>query len=192
MKAFLFVFLLAFLLVFQIELSAQVNRGISAAGRRMDDFDNQRRKAEQDAMNREMRGKKPSKEELQTAARIKTETREDLEGLQQNYNDIIVKLSGRQAPEASFIAEAASKVNKHANRLKANIVFPKSENEETARPIEITGDARKQLREMCIRIYEFLTNPMVENPNVLDVESAAKARLSLESVIALSEKLQTI
>lgn len=153
--------LFAVFAVLSVDLSAQASRGISAAGRRMDDWDNQRSKADRDAMVKEMLGKKPTKEELQNAARIKIETREDLEGLQQSYNDIIVRLSGGQTPESPFIVEAASKVNKHANRLKANIVFPKPEKEEATKPIEITGDTRKQLRELCTRIYEFLTNSMI-------------------------------
>jgi len=187
MRALSLVFLLAFLVLFIGDLNAQVNRGISAAGRRMDDFDNQRTKAERDAMNREMSGKKPSKEELQNAARIKTETREDLEGLQQSYNEIVTRLSGARMPESSFIAEAAAKVNKHANRLKANIVFPKPEKEDEPKPIAIPGDTRKQLRDLCSRIYEFLTNPVIENPNGLDLEAANSARTLLDAIITLSD-----
>ena len=186
MRAFSLVFLLAFLILFVGELSAQVNRGISAAGRRMDDWDNQRTKAERDAMNREMRGKKPTKEELQNAARIKAETREDLEGLQQRYNDIITSLSGGQAPDSALFVEAIAKVNKHANRLKVNIVFPKRETEEAQKLPEI-ADTRRRLRELCTRIYDFLTNPMIDNPNVLDLEAAHKARELLDSIIALSD-----
>lgn len=189
MRAFSLVFLLAFLVLLVGDSSAQVNRGISAAGRRMDDFDNQRTKAERDAMAREMRGKKPTKEELQNAARIKAETREDLEGLQQSYNDIVVKLSGGATPESSFVDEATAKVIKHADRLKANIIFPTAEKQDEPKPIVIAGDTRKQLRELCTRIYEFLTNPMIENPNVLDLEAAEKARTSLEYVISISENL---
>ena len=188
MRAFSLVFLLAFLVLFIGDLSAQVNRGISAAGRRMDDFDNQRTKAERDAMNREMSGRKPTKEELRNAARIKAETREDLEGLQQSYNEIVTHLSGGATPEISFVAEATAKVNKHANRLKANIVFPAPAKEDERKPVGITGDTRKHLRDLCTRIYEFLTNPMIENPNVLDLEAANSARSLLDAIITLSDR----
>lgn len=186
MRALSLVFLLGFFVVLSVEVFSQVNRGISAAGRRMDDWDNTRSKADRDAMNREMRGRKPTRQELQNAARIKAETREDLEGLQQNYNDIIVKLTGGQTPESSFVVEAASQVNKRANRLKANIVFPKLENKDPAKPMEIVGDERKRLRDLCASIYEFLTNRMIENPNVLDLEAAHSARDLLDSIIVLS------
>ncbi len=81
MRSASLIFVFAIFVVFSVDLQAQVSRGVSAAGRRMDDFDNQRRKAEQDRMRGELQGKKPTKEELEAAARIKTETREDLEGL---------------------------------------------------------------------------------------------------------------
>lgn len=188
MRALPLVFLLAFFTILTADLDAQVNRGISAAGRRMDDWDNARSKADRDNMQKEMRGRKPTKEELRNAARIKAETKEDLEGLQENYNDIILKLSGGQRPETSFAVDVASKVNKHATRLKANIVFPKPEKEEETKPIEVDGDLRKQLRELSTLIYQFLTNSMVENPNVLDLGAAHAARRQLDAIILLSER----
>lgn len=189
MQALSFLLLTVFVTILAVDSYPQASRGISAAGRRVDDFDNQRTKAERDAMAREMRGKKPTKEELQNAARIKTETKEDLEGLQRSYNDIVVKLGAGTVPP-EFIVQEAEKVNKFANRLKANIIFPKPESDQ-AKLVEMTGDSRKQLRELCTRIYDFLTNPVIENPQVLDLAAAAKARESLDSVIAISEKLKS-
>ena len=189
MKAWSFLLLSVFFAAFIDASYAQASRGISVAGRRVDDFNDQRTKAERDAMAREMRGKKPTKEELQNAARIKAETKEDLEGLQRSYNDIVVKLGAGIVPP-EFIVQEAEKVNKFASRLKANIIFPKLENEQ-AKLVETNDDSRKQLRELCTRIYEFLTNPMIEYPQVLDLDAAAKARESLDSVIAISEKLKS-
>lgn len=178
-----------FLLLFTGDSFAQASRGISAAGRRMDDFDNQRTKAQRDAMAREMRGKKFTKEELQNAARIKAETKEDLEGLQESYNEIVVKLNGGSTVPTAFIAEAANRVHKHAVRLKANVAFPKPEMDEERKLPGVGGDTRKQLRELCTSIYELLTNPMIESPQVLDLEAASSARNALEAIIVLSDDL---
>lgn len=183
------IFLLTILLL-ATSIFAQGTRSLSSVGRRLDDWDKQRTKVDRDAMSGEMRGRKPAKEELQNAARIRTETREDLEGLQLSYNKIVTKLTEGQTLDQAFISEAVTKINKHANRLKANVIFPKPEKEEEQKPVEIPGDSRKRLHDLCTRIYEFLTNRMIENPNVLDVEAATRARLSLESVIELSEKLR--
>ena len=185
MKAVSFIFVLVSPVILAADLHAQGSRGNNPMGRSAE-FENQRRKADREAMVREMRGKKPSKEELQNAARIKAETKEDLEGLQQTYNEIAVKLSGGQTPPSEFIAAAAERVNKYATRLKSNIAFPKPESDEAPKPIVTTGDARKDLHDLCTRIYEFLTSPMIENPNVLNVEAATSVRILLDSIILLS------
>lgn len=192
MKASSLVLVLACLLLFSLDLYAQASRGISAAGRRVDEFDNQRRKADRDSMDSEMRSKKPSKEELRNAARIKAETKEDLEGLQQAYNDGVAKLSSGQVLVTDYVAEAAKRINKHSTRLKINIAFPKPETEQQSNTSEVTGDTRKQLRELCVRIYGFLTNPMIENSAVLDVEAAVSARQLLDGIIDLSDRLGKI
>jgi len=183
-------FLLICFLVSVADVYSQGTRTTNAGGR-MADFENQRRKADRDSMDREMRGKKPTKEELQNAARIRAETKEDLEGMQQTYNEIVVKLNENVTVPPAFVTEAANKVNKHATRLRANIALPKPEKEEDEKPPDISGDTRKLLRDLCLKIYDFLMDPMIENPQVFDLESAAKVRASLESVIAISGKLKS-
>ena len=185
MKTAFLIFLFAFFLILPFESLAQASRGISAAGRRVDDFTQQTDKAARDAMTREMRGRKPTKEELANAARIKSETKEDLEGLQGQYNLIVEHLSGG-TPSPELSAAALSKINKHASRLRSNIVFPKPAEDMAETPAVIPNDTRKLLRETCTRIYEFLTNPMIENPNVLDLKAADSARKSLDLIITLS------
>lgn len=190
MRTLSLIIALVFVFVLSADAYTQASRGgISAAGRRVDEFDHQRRKADRDSMDSEMRRKKPSKEELQNAARIKAETKEDLEGLQKAYNDAVAKLSGGQVLEIEYVVAAAEKINKHATRLKANIALPKPEERLQAKPIEVTGDTRKQLRDLCARIYELLTNPMIENSAVLDIEAATSARQLLDGIIDVSERL---
>jgi hypothetical protein len=178
----------AFFLLLGFDAIAQSSRTTNSVGRRLDDFNRQGDRAARDEMNREMRPRKPTKEQLQNVARVKAETKEDLEGLQDSYNEIVVRLKTRDLPP-TFVVEAASKVNKHASRLKLNIAFPKPENESDAKPEDLSRDSHKLLLDLCRRIYDFLTDPMIENPQVLDVEAASKARLSLESVIILSERI---
>ena len=189
MKASSILPLFVILLGFGIDSLAQSSRGATAAGRRLDDFNVQTTKAQRDAMAREMRGRKPSKEELQNAARIRSETKEDLESLQASYNEIVTKLSGGATPSAEFVREAADKVNKHAARLKANIPFPKLEKEEVSSLPDVSGESRRLLRDLCTNIYDLLTNPMIENPQVLALPSAPKARNDIDAIIAISGEL---
>lgn len=189
MKVFLFAFfMLTFLAVTIVD--AQSSRSSTSVGRRLDDFNRQGDKAARDAMDREMRSRKPSKEELQNAARIKAETKEDLERLQDLYNEIVVRLKVRDIP-SEYIVEAASKVNKHALRLKANIAFPKPDNDDEVDTAKPSGDSRKLLLELCTNIYELLTNPMIENPQVLDLQSSTKARKVIDSIIVISGELSS-
>lgn len=189
MKAAPIAFLLTCFLGFIADVYSQGVRTTTAGGR-IADFENQRRKADRDSMDREMRDRKPTKEEIQNAARIKTETKEDLDGMQQAYNEIATRLNeGSISP--AFVQEAAGRVNKHALRLKANIAFPKPAKDEESKVPDLSADTPKLLRDLCLRIYEFLTDPMIENPQVLDLEAAAKTRSSLERVIAISDKLRS-
>lgn len=174
--------------VFSVCVVGQATRNVSSAARRLDDFNQQTEKVARDAMNREMRGKKPTKEELEKAARIKAETKEDLEGLQAQYNLIVEKLGGG-IPSAEFAAEASAKTNKHASRLRSNIVFPKTPEGAVETPVQVPAETRKRLRELCLKIYEFLTNPMIENPSVLDLKAANSARASLDAILLLSDHL---
>ena len=174
--------------IFPAESLPQATRNVSAAARRLEDFKQQSDKAERDAMAQEMRGRKPTKEELATAARIKAETKEDLEGLQAKYNLIVEKLSGGGSASPEFVAEATAAINKHAARLRSNIVFPKPDEGAADPPVQIPAETRKRLRELCTRIYEFLTNPIIEHPNVLDLKAADSARKSLGLIITLSDR----
>lgn len=192
MKSFSFSCFLAVLLsVAAAEINAQATRSLSNLGRRLDEFNKQNDKVARDEMNREMNGRKPSKEELQNAARIKSETKEDLEALQAEYNEIALKLNARVKIEDSFVRNLAGSIHKHASRLHSNMVFPKQDENEIRPPIRsVQADVRLQLNDLCSRIFEFLTNPMIENPNIIDISSAKSARLSLESVIEISNRIR--
>ncbi|MGQ0542043.1 MAG: hypothetical protein ACT4O9_09370 [Blastocatellia bacterium] len=192
MKSFSFSCILAVLLsVAAAEINAQATRSLSNLGRRLDEFNKQNDKVARDEMNREMNGRKPSKEELQRAARIKSETKEDLEALQTEYNEIALKLNARVKIEDSFVRNITGSIHKHASRLHSNMVFPKPEENEVRAPSKsVQADVRLQLKDLCSRIFDFLTNPMIENPNIIDISSAKSARLSLESVIEISNRIR--
>ena len=188
MKVFLLAFFVLAFFAAAGSVDAQSTRTTNSVGRRLDDFSRQGDRAARDEMNREMRTRKPTKEELQNAARIKAETKEDLEGLQDSYNEIVVRLKARDTP-STFVVEAASKVNKHALRLKLNVAFPKLDDEGETKPLEPSGDTRRALLDLCTHIYDLLMNPIIENPQVLDLPSSIKARNAVDSIITLSGEL---
>lgn len=179
-------------LTFVSETHGQSSRASTSAARRVGEFNKQGEKALHDEMNREMRRKKPSKEDLQKAAQIKKETIKDLETLQSNYNSMILRLAERTTPERSFIKEITDSTESSAARLLANLALPKPD--EKAEPDEsaaVEADIRLRMRALCGEIYALLTSPAVENPNVVDFETAAATHKRLERIIHLSELVRT-
>ncbi len=174
------------------EARAQPTRSIASSARRIEEFNKQGNNAVHEEMNRDMRGKKPSAEELRKAKLVEAQIREDLETLQSEYNNIVIKLqSGDQIADA-FAVETAGRIHTHAERLLANIAFPKSQDDEAARS-EVKKklpNQRKQLFVICNHILEFFKSPLFESPNVLDVPNAIEARRSLLSIIQSSLELK--
>src|SRR5688572_11444993 len=74
---------------FCVESNAQSARTLNTVERRIENFNNQGLKAERDEMNKELRGKKPSVDEMKRAAALKAQLKEDLESLQEEYNLLI-------------------------------------------------------------------------------------------------------
>lgn len=181
------------LIAFYVSTSnAQGTRSISSTGRRLDEFGKMSDKAARDELNREMQGRKPSPEAIRKAAAVKAEVKEDFESLQNEYNKLVTVLNSKESLNPAFVRETAERIHKHANRLKTNVVFPaplQSDSEEVKKADSL-GDSRKQLRSMCEQIYLFVTNPIFENPNVLDIEAARKAASTLEAIINVSDRLR--
>ena len=200
MKAFAFssltvllsvVFAVAATFVFSLSVNAQASRNPSATARRIEEFNKQSERVSRDEMNREMGRKKPSAEEIRKAKAIEAEIKEDLDALQTDYNDAVEKLNERGEITGAFASEIAGRIQKHAERLKNNIKFPESEDDE---PISAEKSPqvsiRKKLVALCTNILAFFDSPMFASPNILDIPSAQKARRSLETVIRKSSELK--
>jgi hypothetical protein len=173
---------------------AQGTRSLSSTGRRLDEFNKVTDKATRDELNREMGVRKPSAEEIRKAAAVKVEIKEDFESIQSEYNKFVTSLTSKEQLRPVSVRESAERIHKHAVRLRVNVVFPKTEQPE-AEDIKnnlTVGDTRKQLRSLCEQIYLFVTNPLFENPNILDIEAARKAAKTLETIIDSSGRLKEI
>jgi hypothetical protein len=191
LKAPLTIVLVAAILV--ISANAQASRNPSASARRIEEFNKQSGQVARDEMNREMGRKKPSAEEMRKAKAIEAEIKEDLDALQTAYNDAVSKLHSSAEITESFVSGIAGRVHKHSERLKSNIKFPESKDEEPV-PDENQSPTsiRKKLVTLCTNILTFFDSPMFESPNVLDIPKAQKARRALETVIHASSELKKV
>lgn len=164
----------------------------STVDRRFEEFRKQSEKSAHDDMQNEMNAPKLSKKEAQIeAARLRTEIREDLEGLQSGYNAMVVRLRDVSALESDFVRASAEKIYKHAFRFRSNIRLPKIDgSSEVSIGLEELKAPRIELKELCTKIYALLTSPMIDNPNVIDLTKAESMRKTLDSIILNSERLR--
>lgn len=166
-------------------INAQTTRTLSSTERRIDEFNRQSEKVARDELNREMHGRKPTKEELRIAAARKAEIKKGFDELQAAYNDIVTKLHAKEAPSDAFVFEVTDQISRGANRLRSNLTFP----ERVANATASVEPEPASLRVLCLKIYAFLTNPIFETPDVIDVRETERARDTLDSIIRASESL---
>lgn len=183
-----------FITAFELSVFAQSTRTMSPIDRRVELINRQSEQFERDKMNRELNGKNPNEANLKRNQAIKAQIKEDFEALQSAYNKIVVNLQSRSDINRDFVLETTGDVKKYAARLKDNLAFPEPEEEATkeARVNEELnlGNHRKSLLTLCQHIYNFVTNPIFNEPTGLDVDQAAKARHEMDKIIELSEKIK--
>jgi hypothetical protein len=93
------------------------------------------------------------------------------------------------------LAEMISEINGRAARLKNNLSLPEPDiSKKQAERLSISGlkEFRSALLLMDRSLMSFVTNPIFQRPNVVQIDLAKQARLDLENVIALSGNLKKI
>jgi hypothetical protein len=91
--------------------------------------------------------------------------------------------------DSKLILRALAEINSRASNLKSNLRLPKAENEEPTRAgpeILNIEQLKSSLLALDALVMTFIANPTFENPGVVEVEQAAKARRDLEKIIELS------
>lgn len=184
-------FALLLLTACYLPANGQSTRSIGTTGRRIDEINKQAEKFQRDELNREMRGKRLSEEELKERAARKARIEEDLEGLQTEYNNIVEKLNLRETIGPAFASEAADRIHERASRLRHDLIFhdkPADDNAETlpARP----DGGSVSLHKLCTEIHAFLTSPVLDNPAIVDVRESARTRDTLDRIIQISDILR--
>lgn len=94
------------------------------------------------------------------------------------------------------IAEASAEIKKRAARLKTNLPLPEQENGEHAeQPLKgwdelDLGQVKPALKALDDLIMSFVSNPIFQKPQVVDLQQSAKARRELDAIIRLSAKIK--
>src|SRR5262245_15050392 len=135
---------------------------------------------------------KDKESEATRLARFK-KIKDDFRDLQTLNNKMMADAWLQDALDYSSIADMLSKIRGKANDLKDSLSLPESEKPEAAAKIPDATTVR-QVREKLLlldkTIMRFVTNPVFQAANTLDVNQAKNASADLDQVILLSDDVK--
>jgi hypothetical protein len=119
---------------------------------------------------------------------LMAQTEEDFNRMLMLHNEIARAITANNQIDYHFVSEATGEIRKRATSIQSNLVLspPTEEMKQTEMPAEM----KDALIKLCKQIRSFVTNPVIEQPNMIDVEKLATAKRDLESVIQLSAHLK--
>ena len=135
---------------------------------------------------------KDKESEAMRVSRFK-KIKDDFRDLQSLNNKMMADAWMQDALDYSAITDMVSKIRSKANDLKEGLSLPESENSQTAlKTPAVTTDRqfREQLLLLDKTLMRFVTNPVFQAANTVDVNLAKKASNDLEQVISLSFDLK--
>ena len=113
--------------------------------------------------------------------------KDDFKDLQSLNNKMMADAWLEDALDYSSIADKVSKIRSKANDLKEGLSLPEPEKTELKMPTVTTArQFREQLLLLDKTLMRFVTNPVFQAANTVDVNQAKKARGDLEQVISLT------
>ncbi|HEX8071783.1 MAG TPA: hypothetical protein VF546_17680 [Pyrinomonadaceae bacterium] len=113
---------------------------------------------------------------------------EDFTRIQVVNNELVQAAARPEALDLKFVAKSAAEVRKLAQRLKTNLVLPEPGTTPKYARLATEDDQQMKaaLKDLGKLIAGFAHNPVFREPNVVDAQMSAKARLDLEEIIDLS------
>src|SRR5436190_1442736 len=146
-------------------------------------------------MKNEREGMGPSKTTPDvTQAGILKQLRLDFKGIQDVNNKMMADAWAQQTLDYGHISEMISDINEKANRLKNNLLLPEVDKTKKKETLVLSGmkEFRSALMRLDHSIMNFVTNPIFQKANVIEIQLATQASQDLEDVIALSGNLKKI
>ena len=121
------------------------------------------------------------------------QTEEDFNRILSLHNEIARLLAASKPIEYTFISDATTEIKKRATRLQSTLALHQLPSDELV--VEKSGELsdrqmKAALVRMCNQIRNFVTNPVIQNPNTVDAQQLTNARRDLESLIQLSGHLK--
>ncbi|HEX8142104.1 MAG TPA: hypothetical protein VF553_05870 [Pyrinomonadaceae bacterium] len=122
--------------------------------------------------------------------------KEDFERIQTVHNQMMTMIFSNNVLDYKHIAETTTEIRKRASRLLSNLPLPDSEvadrDKRTLKGWDELdqGQVKPALLALDDLLMRFVSNPVFQTPEVVDVQQASKAKHDLEDIIKLSAKLK--
>ena len=158
----------------------------------MDRHSNRARERQQDMSAREWQlrnfGNPSLVKDRRRLEALMAQTEEDFNRMLMLHNEIARAITANKPIDYHFVSEASGEIRKRATSIQSNLQLspPAEEVTKTAMPPEM----KDALIKLCKQIRSFVTNPIIEQPNTINVEKLADAKRDLDSVIQLSAHLK--
>jgi hypothetical protein len=121
------------------------------------------------------------------------QTSDDFKALQNINNKMMAHVYATEAIDYDRTSAAIAQINTKATRLKNNLSLP---NPKDVKSKDLTVSGAKEFKAALLlmdrSIMSFVTNPIFQKPNVIEVESATRASQDLADIITLSTTLKKI
>jgi hypothetical protein len=166
-------------------LRAQISPTATGPGLSNRDRDINQRETEMSNLERE--GKAGPKRDPQM---ILAEVNEDFDRLRAIDEELKTTLASKNALDYQHIAESSADVKKRALRLKTNLTLPAPKDQKREKLQDPGADLKPSLTILEGLINSFITNPIFSDSGGLDAKLAGKAKLDLDGIIELSEKVR--
>lgn len=163
----------------------------------IDKHSNRARERQQDMASREWQlrnfGNPAVTKDRRRLEALMAQTEEDFTRLLTLHNEIARALSATKPLDYNFVSTATGEIRKRASSIQSNLVLSLAAEE--MKPIELPSETNETeikdaLIKLCKQIRSFVTNPVIDQPNLIDAEKLITAKRDLESVIQLSGHLK--
>lgn len=126
------------------------------------------------------------------ADQIGAEIEQDFQRILVLHNELARFILDNKPLDYDVVSEATAEIRKRAVHLQKTLAFNLPGNEQAQDKKLEFPDARLKdgVATLCTQIKSFVTNPVIENPGVVNAPELARARRDLQNVIDLSSELK--
>lgn len=136
--------------------------------------------------------RRPGEERASTGS---VQLKQDFENLQTVNNQMMTMTFSNNVLDYKLISESSAEIRKRAARLKSKLPLPEAGKDETeSKPLKSWDEIdREELKPALLflddLIMRFVTNPIFQQPEVVDLQQSSRAKRDLEAIIRLSGKI---